>query len=171
MFFHAARGAENRMVHVWDFLVAYPHSQDSTFNPACFSSTVPGLHAGEGAERNRVHTGCLCQNEGKAQTKTPFCVIVCTLGPSLFGEPTSFTTQLWISYKRFILTVFFRLLSVSCYHVFSHSLSCSLCSYLTLSSSAAAVWGDILIFLRSPVLLYLRWHVRGPLIIFLPSCT
>lgn len=49
----------------------------------------------------------------------------------------------------------------------SHSLSWSLCSYLTLSSSAAAVWRDILIFMRILVLLYLCWHIRGLLILFL----
>lgn len=44
----------------------------------------------------------------------------------------------------------------------SHSLSWSLCSYLTLSSSAAAVWRDILIFKRILLLLYLCWHQRVP---------
>lgn len=32
-----------------------------------FFPTVLGLHAGEGAERDGVHTRRLCQNEGKAQ--------------------------------------------------------------------------------------------------------
>lgn len=89
---------------MWDFLVAYPQFQDLTLTPACFSSTVPGLHAGEGAERNRVYTGCVCQNEGKAQTKTCFCVVICTLGRSLFWElQHSFATQPWIRYERDLL--------------------------------------------------------------------
>lgn len=120
---------------MWDFPEVYPQFQDSTLNPACFSSTVPGLHAGEGAERNGVYTGCMCQNEGKAQTQTRFCVIICTPSQFLFWElQHSVPTQVWIRYKRDLLLypllggsvsrpppklcLFSSLLlSVSCYHV------------------------------------------------------
>lgn len=60
--------------------------QDSTLNPVCFSSTVPGLHAGEGAEGNGVYAGRLCQNEGKAHPKTHFCVVICPLARSVLWE-------------------------------------------------------------------------------------
>lgn len=170
--------------------VAYPQFQDSALNLVCFSSTVPGLHAGEGAERNGVYPGCMCQNEGKAQTQTRFCAIICTLGWFLFwGLQHSFPAQVWIRNKGDLLlyplsggsvsppiSVFF-LAAVICLllsrllvfysNADSHSLSWSLCSYLTLSSSAAAVWRDILIFMIILVLLYLCWHIRGLLVLFL----
>lgn len=118
---------------MWDFLVAYPQFQDLTLTPACFASTVPGLHAGEGAERNRVYTGCVCQNEGKAQTKTCFCVVICTLGRSLFWElQHSFATQPWIRYKRDLLLYPFLGGSVSPPHPPKRWLSFFLrCCYLS----------------------------------------